>query len=154
MIRLAGEPVAELADDRLQLSGKCPRRRVGGKQTLRRGCSILPQLLFVDCRQPSVIEHHAAADHDAVDGATVFGKDNLADDIVARHIIDVAEVEKDDVGFVAWRDVADQPAKPMAWALPAVAMRSTSSAPSQDSKSGACTREISAASRADSNILS
>ena len=59
MIRLAGEPVAELTDDRLQFPRERPRRRIGGEQSLRRGRSILPQFLLVDGRQAPAIEHHA-----------------------------------------------------------------------------------------------
>jgi hypothetical protein len=42
VIRLTGEPVAELTDDRLQLPRKRPHRGISGEQSLRRGHSISP----------------------------------------------------------------------------------------------------------------
>ena len=106
--------MAELADEGRSCLANVRIVVLAAKRRSARGGSIVPQLLFIDCRQPPVIEHHAAADHDAIDRGTVLGEDNLADDIVARHVIDVAEIEKDDIGFVAWRDFADRPPKPMA----------------------------------------
>ena len=96
--------MAKRADERLQLFGEGACRRVRGVQAFRRRGSFAAQLLFIDCRQPPVIEHQASADHDAVDGGAVLGEHDLRHEVVARHVIDVAEIKKYVIRPVAGRD--------------------------------------------------
>src|SRR5207245_763027 len=57
--------------------------------------------------QPAVLDHHPAADHDAVDRGRVLGVDELVYGIVERHEIDRPQVEEDEVGLVTGGEPAE-----------------------------------------------
>ena len=88
-----------MSDHILELGGERTILSVRALQALDRPLHVAPQLRLVDCCQLSMIQHHAPADHHAVDRGTAFGEDDLADDVAERHVVDVRQIEEGDVGL-------------------------------------------------------
>ena len=101
VIRHVREPRAESANDGGQLLVELLARRVDAGQTFARGLGLACERGDVDRRQPAVLHDHPTADHHVGHGAAILGVDELIRRIVERDPVDVAEVEKHDVGLVA-----------------------------------------------------
>src|SRR5260221_13466683 len=110
-IGLAREADAEAADDVLELAGERPEL---ARLVAQLGDAIgdpAAQRGDIDAGKASVLQHHAAADHHAVDGAAILAMDKLVHGVVERDEIGMVEIEEDDVGLIAWREAADRVAE-------------------------------------------
>src|SRR5216683_1648433 len=94
LVRLARETGAVAADHRRQRLVKPAVVGVGGGEPVARCRCAVAQPGEIDGEDAAVLDHHSAADHDAVDGVAVLAMDQLVDRIVERHPVRVIEVEQ------------------------------------------------------------
>ena len=81
--------------------------RLRSEQPFDRALGVGEQFFLIDGRDRSVIKHHPAADHHAVDCGPVLRINHLHGGNIERHVVDIAEIEKHHVGLVARGDPAD-----------------------------------------------
>ncbi len=104
LVRQAG---AVAADDRLQRLVEAAVIGIGGGEPLARRLGPVAQPGEIDIQHAPVLDHHLAADHDAVDGVAVLGMHQLVYRVVAGEPVRVVEIEQYQIGLVAGRDAAD-----------------------------------------------
>src|SRR5262245_33116415 len=92
---------AEVPDKIAEWLGSLQRLRIGRIKTLDRCLDLSPHPGFVDAQQTATAQHETTIDHDAVDGGTVLCKHQLPQRVAQWHVVDVADIKKDDVGPIA-----------------------------------------------------
>jgi hypothetical protein len=96
-------PEAKGADDILEVSAEILGVGIGGEQTLEGTFSVAPQFPLIERDDFTLLEHETSVYHDAINCGSVLAKHELDCRIAEWHVIDVAKIEKDDVGFKARR---------------------------------------------------